>query len=370
MSTPRVVIIGAGPGGLAAARRLAASATVDVTLVEREGVARFLPGILPIMLGLRPAEAYTRGLALAGVRVQPGEAVALEPGRVRLATGAALDADAVIVATGLTTDAAALPTGSRTLPVWELEHARAAAPAVRGLDAGRLVVAIAGLPYRCPPAPYGLAMALAALYRARGASVEVTLTTPEPRPLAALGERVSSFMEGLAEAAGVRLETGYQLDLAASQDGLLLSEDGRRASCDLALVVPPHRRPALVGALPGSGPLVQVDARQRTGMDRTWVVGDVAATPLPRAAGVAEAQGRTAAEDALAALGLAPAQPPHPTEPICYVWTAPSHAARIHIQFPHGMPPAGIPEITLDPPSAELFAGALDAGERWAAALS
>ncbi len=370
MSKPHIVVIGAGPGGLAAARQLAASGAVDVTLVEREGVARFLPGILPVVLGLRPADGYRRAVALPGVRVRSGDAVALEPGRLRLADGATLDADAVVAAPGLVTDAAALPAGSRTLPIWELEHARAAAPAMRSLDAGRLVVAIAGLPYRCPPAPYGLAMALAGMMRERGARVEVTLTTPEPRPLATLGERVSAFIEELANAAGVQLAMGFQLDLAASRDGLLVSEDGRRVACDLALAIPPHRRPALLAGLPGSGPLVQVDARQRTAMDRAWVVGDVAATPLPRAAGVAEAQGRTAAQDVLAALGVGQAPPPHQPEPSCYVWTAPSRAARIQIRFPHGMPPAGAPDITLDPPSAELFAEALDAGARWADGLA
>jgi len=370
MPKPSVIVIGAGPGGIAATRRLLASGQVGVTLVQREGNAQFLPGILPVLSGVRPPDGYRHTVALEGAQTRAGEVVALEAGHVWLADGASLAADAIIVATGLVTDTASVPVGPHTFPVWEIEQAAAARSAVERLASGRLVVAITSLPYRCPPAPYGLAMTLASQFRELGRPVEVIVTTPEQRPLLNLGERVSSFMEQLARAAGIELRTGARLDPAASRDGLLVTEDGERLAYDLALFIPPHRRPDFLSAVAGTGPLVQVDERLRASLAGVWAIGDVAASALPRAAGVAEAQGRTAAGDALASLGLGAPQPVELPAPSCFVWTSHTSAARIQIAFPDGLPPTGTPAISLDPPSAELSAEALDARTRWLSQVS
>lgn len=365
MSKPEVIIIGAGPGGLSAAHALVETAQVNVTLVQREGVAQFLPGILPTLLSLRPTSMYHHVLSFPQVRVLSGEAVALEERHVHLADGTMLSADAIIAAPGLASDAAAIPTGPRSFPVWELNAAAQARQAIVSLSSGRLVVAIASLPYRCPPAPYGLAISLKALFQARGQAVDVVLVTPEEQPLQALGPRVSEFLEALIRTGHVALETAFHFDSAASRDGTLVATDGRYLSYDLGLFVPPHRRPALLKDMPGQGAMVQVDGQQRVQMERTWVVGDVAGTGLPRAAGVAEAQGRTAAASMLTALGLAEAQ--HPVVPSagCYIWTGQERAARIQLRFSHGLPPTGKPEILLDQPETVLFEEALNAREQW-----
>lgn len=362
---PHVIVIGSGPGGLTATRALAQSGLVKVTLIQREGVAQYLPGILPVVLGLRPVSLYRSALRLPHVHALAGEVVGLQVGRVTLADGTTLTSDAVIAAPGLVSDAPTPSTGSQHFAIWELNAASAASQAVQSLTAGRLVVAISSLPYRCPPAPYGLAIALQSLMQERGRPVEVILATPEQRPLQSLGEQASTFLEGLMSEGKVTLHTGFHLDAAASHEGLLVATDGRRLSYDLGLIVPHHRRPAFLANFPGDGVLVQVDASQQTAMDKTWVVGDVAATPLPRAAGVAEAQGRTAAEAVLVALGLRDAHVPVIPTPTCYVWTGRANAARIQLQFPNGLPPVGKPDVILDAPSPTLFTEALHASTLW-----
>jgi NADH:ubiquinone reductase (H+-translocating) len=90
---PRVVIVGGGFGGLAAARGLA-RAPADVTLVDRKNYHLFQPLLYQVATaGLSPAEiAYPirRILRRQGnARVLLGEAVAIDPAarRVRLADG-------------------------------------------------------------------------------------------------------------------------------------------------------------------------------------------------------------------------------------------------------------------------------------------
>jgi len=366
---PSVVIVGAGPAGLAAAHELAASGAARVTLVQRGGGALYQPGILPAIIGARPVSAFRRNILIEGITVRVGEALTLDDGFVLVDDGCVLRADAIIAAPGLWTDASVLPRGPRTFPVWELDAAHMALPAVRRWSGGRLIVAISSLPYRCPPAPYGLAMTLHHLARQRGVSGEVLLVTPEDAPLRALGEHVTRFLVEALREAGVELVTGFHPDFSASTDGALVAEDGRALTYELGLFVPPHRRPAILGGLPGDGPLVPVDGQQMAA-ERLWLAGDVVASSLPRAAGVAEAQGRTAARSVLAALGLAAPAPPVIPAPSCYVWITPEQAARIQVRFPRGLPPEGAPEVTIEPPSASLMAESLAARDQWERQLS
>jgi sulfide:quinone oxidoreductase len=365
MHKPEVIVVGAGPGGLAAVHALLNSGLVNVTLVQKAGKAHYLPGILPVLLGLRPVSQYYHSVTLPQLRVIAGEVTVLAHGTVQLADGTTLTADAVIAAPGLSTDATRIPVGPRSFPVWELAEATQAQHAIHALTTGRVVVAMASLPYRCPPAPYGLAISLKALFQAREQPVEVILATPEERPLQGLGTSVSDFLESLTEAGNVILETTFHIDMNASRDGTLVAMDGRCIPYDLGLFVPPHRRPAVLQGFPGNGALVQVDVQQRTVMNRTWVIGDVAATSLPRAAGAAEAQGRTAVASLLTTLGLAAEQMPSIPAPNCYIWTGQERAARIRLHFPHGLPPLGKPEISLDVPDEELLTEALNAPLQW-----
>lgn len=356
----RVAVLGAGPGGLAAARRLAGHG-VPVALVTRDGRAEHLGSAVDVALGLRAAEACAVDAAPSGVDVVAGEATALDGGGVVLADGTHLDAVAVIAAPGLALDFDAVPRREGVIAAWDVASAAVAAEALDAVPGGRVVIAVAGVPYRCPPAPFGLAMALADMHRRSGRFTELTVISPEPLPLAGVGGEAPGFLLESCAGADVALELGVEIDLAATGDGELRTRDGRSIACKLALIVPPHRRSAALAGLPGDGPLVPVDVRGRAA-EGVWVVGDAAATGLPRAAGVAEAQGRTAADDVLATLGLAEPRPPELPEPACYLRHAGGGLSRIRLRFPDGLPPDGAPTVAIDGPSPDLV-HALD-GER------
>lgn len=355
-----VVVIGAGPGGLAAAQHLAAANCVRTVIVTRAGQAVYLPGILPVLLGFGTPAEYTFPLPLTGpsghaaIEVVAGEVIAVEQGRIQLADGTRLAADAVIAAPGLTTLTEAVPQSAASYSVWELDLAERARSAIQRLERGHVVVAATALPYRCPPAPYGLALALAAYYREAGRAVQVTVLTPEARPLAALGEAATRYMERLLEDGEVRLHAGSHLERTASRDRVLVDADGENVAYDLGLFIPPHARPTWLAHLAETEPLVPVDAHLHTAQAGLWVVGDAAKTGLPRAAGVAEAQGQTAAASVLADLGLTPPALPVTPHPSCYLWSGTAQAGRIQLRFPSGPPPEGHPEVSLEPPNASL----------------
>ncbi|QQS15035.1 MAG: NAD(P)/FAD-dependent oxidoreductase [Rhodospirillales bacterium] len=102
---PRVVIVGAGFGGLAAARRLAGAA-VDVTVVDRRNYHLFQPLLYQVATaGLSPAQIATPIRAelrhAPNVRVRMGRVTAIDPARrVVVLEDGEIAYDCLVLATG------------------------------------------------------------------------------------------------------------------------------------------------------------------------------------------------------------------------------------------------------------------------------
>jgi sulfide:quinone oxidoreductase len=77
------------------------------------------------------------------------------------------------------------------------------------LDAGRLVVAVLGAPYKCLPAPYEAAFLLDEKLRRGGVrdSIELVITTPQPMTLPAAGPQISHFVSDSLKDRGIDLRT-------------------------------------------------------------------------------------------------------------------------------------------------------------------
>ncbi|WP_395622712.1 NAD(P)/FAD-dependent oxidoreductase [Sphingomonas daechungensis] len=106
VARPRVVIVGAGFGGLAAAKRLSGKA-VDVTVVDRRNHHLFQPLLYQVATAaLSPADiaAPVRSILskAPNVRVVLDEAIGVDPPQrlVELGSGASLEYDWLILATG------------------------------------------------------------------------------------------------------------------------------------------------------------------------------------------------------------------------------------------------------------------------------
>jgi len=353
--TGRVVVVGAGPGGLSAAARLRERGpeSLEVMLVTRNGEATYLAGTVPAALGSQPAEHFVTTAAPDGVTCRSGEVTAVD-GTGAVVDGERVDAVAVIAAPGLVPDTTGLPAWSRVRAGWDPVCGERHAADLDAVPGGRLLVVVCGLPYRCPPAPYGLAMALAHRHRRSGRFTKVCMLTPEPFPLMGVGGEAPAFLMESCAGAGVAFEGRFEIDFDASEDGVLRSRDGRELDYELAFLIPPHRRAALLHGIGPDGPLVAVDPVGETALDGLFVVGDAAATGLPRAAGVAEAQGRTAADAVLARIGAAPALDPHRPQPSCYVAHGGGAMSRIRLHYAGALPPDGEATVEIDPPSPDL----------------
>jgi sulfide:quinone oxidoreductase len=347
----RVAVLGAGPGGLAAAARLRerGGEAVEVVMIAAGARATFLPGTLDVVLGDAEPERFIDEVALAGMRTLDATAQRVAPDGVLLGDEW-MAADAVIAAPGLALGIEEMPPVPRTVAAWDPVSAALAREAMLEVSAGRIVVAACSLPYRCPPALYALAVALAVRHFRARHMTRVVVATPEQIPLAAVGGDAPAFMLETCAAAGVEIERGFLVDLRASEDGVLRAVDGRELRYDAAFLVPPHVRAACLAGLPGEGPLVGVGAGGSVAGSTLYVVGDAADTGLPRAAGIARGTAVAAADAVLAALEIAEAPEPEPIEAACFMFHNGGAVSRVRVSYA-----GGESRVEIDGPSLDLL---------------
>jgi sulfide:quinone oxidoreductase len=314
-----VVILGGGFGGLAAAHELrTANPDVDVTLIDRRdhffmGFAKLwdLGGVRPLAGGTRPLTA----LARRGVDFRQTEVRAVDPvTRTVDTTDGPIAADALVVALG----ASASPKHRAWLGADRAHdlYDAAALPAIHAdlgtLAEGRVLVAILGGPFQCPPAPFEAVLIVDERLRRRGVrdAVEVVISTPQAMTLPVAGVDASRYV-----AAHV-----HDQDIALLEEHAVADVDGERRRVryangveldyDLLLGVPASTPPPLVATsgLAGSSGFIEPDPRTlRTGFERVYAVGDCTHVPnaigaLPKAGVFAAAEGVVAARNAIADL--------------------------------------------------------------------
>jgi sulfide:quinone oxidoreductase len=326
----RVLVLGGGFGGLAAATRLRAELPDDteVVLVDRRdgfamGFAKLwdLAGQRPIADGTRSRTA----LDDRGIRFLSADVTAIDAtgGRVETSAGD-LEADGLVVALGTRP---APP--HRTLlaamgghDLYDADALPAMKAALAALDGGRVVVSILGGPFKCPPAPYEAALIVDGLLRDRGVRdrTEVVVTTPQPVTLPVAGVDASRYVASHLAEHAVELRSGVRVaDVDVASSTLQLAPVGEAASggteelaVDLWLGVPADAPLPVVAAsdLADDDGWIRPDpVTFATAHRRTYAVGDCTIVPTPAAqlphAGVfAAAQGEVAARNLAADLGL------------------------------------------------------------------
>jgi sulfide:quinone oxidoreductase len=280
MGHMRTVILGGGAAGLSLANRLRRLRHEgEIILIER-GEHLFQAGLTALIFGDRQVEEIRRpleGLLLPEIEWIRGEVEAIEPSaqRVRTRLGV-VEYDELVIALGV------LPESPQPLPEgyfnpWTLEGALALRQLLPQLgSAHRLAVIVAGVPYRCPPAPFDLSVRLKWTTGA-----QVHLFHPWPRPLAPLGP-VGEQLAGWVRRYGVEIHNGIQIDRL--EQGRLRTAGGEEFTFDYALLIPPHRPPALLAeaglAEPGAFLPVSYPSLRHPRYPQIYGLGDIIAPPL------------------------------------------------------------------------------------------
>ena len=305
----RALILGGGFGGVSTAYHLSQIARdVEITLVDQLGYFQVgfrkswaLVGQSPLDEGRRSLKTLER----LGIRVVTGAVTKITPAVKSAEVGGQLyEADALVVALGaeLVPDAVSGFTG-HAFNVYDSPDIPRAAQALRDIKRGRVVIGILGAPYKCPPAPYEMALLTQDMFRERNAKVELSVFTPQAMSLPVLGQAGCSVIEGRLAGYGVKFLPNHKaIGIEANRVNFA---NGNSLEFDLLLGVPSHRAPQVVAAsgLTEGGAWVKVNPRTlETKFAGVYAIGDINEIPLankmplPKAGVFAEAEGKIVAE--------------------------------------------------------------------------
>ena len=320
---PRIVIIGAGFGGLQAAKILAKE-SVDITVIDRNNYHCFLPLLYQVATaGLEPeaiAQPVRRILRAPNVRFLMAEVAGIDLDTQVVETdGESVAYDYLVVAAGSVTNFFGMASveeaayGLKDLPeavelrdriLRSFERAEQEAPE----DRARLMTTIV---VGGGPTGVELAGALAELQRhvlrrdfprLDVAQARVVLLEATDRVLPTLPDSLRLKAERQMQDLGVEVRTGAAV--ASADDAGVTLRDGERIEAGTVIWVAGVRASPLAEMLGGGGPAGRVAVRptlQAAAHDEVYVVGDMAFVAdqggHPAIAPVAIAQGGAAAKN-------------------------------------------------------------------------
>jgi sulfide:quinone oxidoreductase len=310
----RILILGGGVGGTLTAnlvaRRLRSEVdrgAASVTVVDSSGNHVYQPGFMYIAMGGERAERLARperSLLDEGVALVVGEVVRISPESrvVELGDGRWLGYDELVLATG-----------SRIVPeeiphfVEQAHHFYTAEAALRlrhALDAfqgGRIVIGIAGMPYKCPPAPLEVAFLIEAELRQRHLRKASELHFCSPIGRAFTIESVSEMATPVLAEKGIELHTFFNVEAIDPERKVVLSLEGEELPYDLLILVPPHKGAQVLidaGLAPAPGGWLPTDRHtlEVGGRPNVFALGDATDLPLSKAGSTAHFEAPVVAE--------------------------------------------------------------------------
>jgi sulfide:quinone oxidoreductase len=347
----RVVVLGAGFGGLELSTRLSEQLgdEVDVVLIDQADSFVFGFSKLDVMFGRTTAEAVRhsyRDVVKPGVRFVDSTIRAIDPEHRAVETDAGrFEGDVLVVALGADLDPAATP---GLLEAGHEFYTVAGAFATRDVldrfEGGRVIVGVTSTPFKCPPAPSETALLMHDFLVRRGlrAASEISLVMP-------LGVPIPPSPAASAALLGVFAERGigwFPERLVRSLDPqrqVAILANGDEMPFDLFLGVPVHRAPAVVleSGMCVDGWIPVDPLTLETGFADVYAVGDVTSVGTPKAGVFAEGQAGVVADAIVARHRGEESTSRYDGRGICYLEFGREQVGRVEVTFRRGEPPNG-----------------------------
>ncbi|MFM7060464.1 MAG: NAD(P)/FAD-dependent oxidoreductase [Actinomycetes bacterium] len=356
----RVLVLGAGFGGLELTTRLAEELgdAVEVTLIDRREGFVFGFSKLDVMFGrTTPDHVLHRyaDIVKPGVRFVRTEIRSIDAVSKRVETDAGtFEADVMLVALGADLQPEATPgLVEGATEFYTNAGAFAARDVLEAFDGGRVIVGVCGTPYKCPPAPSETALLTHDLLVAKGVRdrSSVALCLPLPAPVPPSPDTSKAILEAFA-ACDIEFHPGTTVTSIDPERKVANLGDGSEMPFDLFLAVPKHTAPAVLAE---SGLLVDgwipVDPYTlETEFPGVYAVGDCTSVGTPKAGVFAERQAGVVADAIIAAARSTTTDSRYDGTGTCYIEFGHENVARVDIVFAPGEPPHG----TLTPPSSKI----------------
>ena len=343
----KVIVLGGGVGGTLAAnlisKKLGAEGTV--TVIDPVGMHVYQPGFLYVALGQangRWLAQDERHLLRDDVQMVIDRAVKVDPVQrtVVLARGETLAYDYLVVATGSRLARDEIPgliEGAHDF--YSLEGAIRLREALHSFTGGRIVMGVAGIPYKCPPAPVEFVFMLEEYLRKRGIRDKSTITLASPLNRAFTIEATSKVVQPILEQRGIELATFFNVEAVLPQKKLVTSIEGEELPYDLLVLVPPHRGAQVIqdsglGDERGWVPVSRATL-QHEKFDNVFAIGDATNLPISKSGSTAHFEAPVVASQIAARMNGTTAKENYGGRVMCFLETGHSQATTIRFDYDH-----------------------------------
>ena len=319
----RILILGAGFGGLTAANLLrkslsSSSAQVEHQISITDQKDYFMMGLvnLWILSGIRTLEdskialnrLENRGIRFLNDKVT-GIDVASKTVTIGRSSTLKLEYDYLLIALG--TEYAVeevkgfLENGGFNL--YDAEQVPKLREKILSLKKGRIAICITSIPYKCPPAPYEASLLINDILVKKGTrdSIDIDIYTPTPIALPVAGAKVSQDVIRLLNDNHINFHPLHKIKIVLDREKIEF-ENGNMVNYDLLIAIPPHRVPEVIrssGLIKQGQNWINVDKFSlKTDYENVFAIGDVNEIKvnenmvIPKAGIFAEAQAKVVSQ--------------------------------------------------------------------------
>ena len=342
-----VLILGGGVGGTIVANLVSKEVRdrARVTLVDSTGTHVYQPGFLYVAVGKEKPEALRRpetSLIRDDVKLVVDEATLIDPGaqKVILKTGRTMRYDELLIATGSRTVLDEVPGGAGAHDFYTMDGALRLHRALDAFVAGTIVIGVAGIPYKCPPAPVEFAFLLDDYLRARRIRERCQVKLLSPLNRAFTIEATSKLVQPILAERDIELTGFFNVETVDPIAKTVTSLEGETVDYDLLVLVPPHRGQKVIedsrlGDPRGWIP-VNKNTLKHTGFENIWAIGDATNIPISKSGSVAHYEATVAAAEIVAAVkGEAPPAHVYDGKVMCFLETGQGQATTIRFDYDH-----------------------------------
>jgi sulfide:quinone oxidoreductase len=361
MSKPRIVVLGAGFGGLELSTLLseAFGDDIEVILIDKGDAFVFGYSKLDVMFGRTTLDAVRlpyRDFVKPGVRLRRETVTAIDPVTRRVTTdGGTYEADFLIVGLGADYDIDGTPGLAEVNEFYSVAGAERLREVLPTFKRGKALIGVCGAPYKCPPAPSECALMLHDYLVTRGVrnACEISFVLPLPSPVPPSPE-TSHALEAAFKERNIKFIPGRRV---ASVDGprkIAILDDGAEMPFDLFLGVPKHRVPNVVldSGMTENGWITVNPRTLETRYPGVYAVGDGANTGAPKAGVFAEGTAKAVASGLIARLRNSGKATEYDGFGTCYIEFGAGRIGKVEVDFFSGPKPTG----TFHEPSAAMRA--------------
>ena len=256
----QVLILGGGFGGLTSANLIRKDLQGDeceITVVDKN--QHFMMGLVNLWIlsgsrRLEDSQIALNKLEAKGIKFLNDEITGIDPSENSVTTKTNHDKlkyDYLVIALGAEVTPKLIDgfedNDESCFNVYDAKQVPLLRQKILSMKSGRVVVCIADIPYKCPPAPYEVSLLINDILVKNGTrdSIDLNMYVPTPIALPVAGPSMSQDVVNLLNNNDINFHPLHKLKKILDKK-VVEFENGSMTSYDVLVVIPPHQVPKII----------------------------------------------------------------------------------------------------------------------------